>query len=123
MVTAMPLFSEDLRRGRCFLVGVFIFRLQRNLALTNLRGPYILFFIARILLLQGLFTMCLTTEALRIKFFIAGTLLLKGSLDQGFSVHPYYLFKPRDVGCCLSPDDVFGMQDGSSDYTLITEPA
>jgi hypothetical protein len=36
--------------------------------------------------LQGLFTIKLTTEGLRIKFFIAGILLLKGSLYRGFSV-------------------------------------
>jgi hypothetical protein len=39
---------------------------QRNLSLTNLKGPKILFFIAGALLLQGLFTIELTTEGLEI---------------------------------------------------------
>jgi hypothetical protein len=38
------------------------------------------------LFLLGLFTIKLTTEALEIKFFIAGILILEGSLYQGFSV-------------------------------------
>jgi hypothetical protein len=38
-------------------------------------GPKILFFIAGILLLLGLFTIELTAEGLEIKFFIAGILL------------------------------------------------
>ena len=51
-------------------------------------GPNILFFIAGDLLLQGLFVMKSATEGLRFKFFIAEILLLKGSLDRGFSVYP-----------------------------------
>jgi hypothetical protein len=48
---------------------------QRNLCLTNLKGPKILFFIAGVLLLQGYLTIKITTEGLKIKFFIAGILL------------------------------------------------
>jgi hypothetical protein len=73
-----------------FLQAGLIFdekNIQRNLGITNLKGPKMLFFIAGVLLLQGLFTMKLTTEGLRIKFFIAGILLLKGSLYRGFSVN------------------------------------
>jgi hypothetical protein len=55
-------------------------KIQENLGLTNLKGPEILFFIAEILLLLGLFTVELTIQGLEIKFFIAGILLLKGSL-------------------------------------------
>jgi hypothetical protein len=40
------------------------------LGLINLKEPNILFFIARVLLLQGLFTRNITTEGLEIKFFI-----------------------------------------------------
>jgi hypothetical protein len=36
--------------------------------------------------LVGLFTIKSTTEGLEIKFFIAGILLLEGSLYRGFSV-------------------------------------
>jgi hypothetical protein len=46
--------------------------IQGNLGLTNLKGPRIVFFIAGVLLLEGLFTINLTTEGLEIKFFIAG---------------------------------------------------
>jgi hypothetical protein len=53
---------------------------QGNLSLTNLRAPTILFFIAGILLMLGLFTIELTTEGLEIKFFKTGISLLKGSL-------------------------------------------
>jgi hypothetical protein len=45
------------------------------LGLINLKEPNILFFIARVLLLQGLFTRNITTEGLEIKFFIEGILL------------------------------------------------
>jgi len=45
-----------------------------------------LFFIARVLLMQGIFTMKLITEELRIKFFIAGISLLKGLLFRSFMV-------------------------------------
>jgi hypothetical protein len=62
------------------------FQLQRNLGLTNLKEPMLLFFIAKILLLQGLFTIKLITEGLKIKFFIAEILLLKRSLYRGLSV-------------------------------------
>jgi hypothetical protein len=48
---------------------------QRNLCPTNLKGPKILFFIAEVLLLQGYLTIKITTEGLKIKFFIAGILL------------------------------------------------
>jgi hypothetical protein len=60
----------------------YLYRDLSNLyrGLTNLKGPKILFFIAGILLLMGLFTIELITEGLEIKFFIAGSLLLKGSL-------------------------------------------
>jgi hypothetical protein len=51
-------------------------------------GPNILFFIAGVLLLQGFFTIKLTTEGPKDKFFIAGILLLKGSLQRGLSVLP-----------------------------------
>jgi hypothetical protein len=36
---------------------------------------------------NNLVTIELTTEGFKINFFIAGILLLKGSLDQGFSVY------------------------------------
>jgi hypothetical protein len=49
--------------------------IQGNLSITNLKGPKILFFMAGILLLLGLFTIELTTEGLEIKFFIAGIFL------------------------------------------------
>jgi hypothetical protein len=52
----------------------------------NLKGPKILFFLAGVLFQRGLFVMKLTTEGLRIKFFIAGISLLKGSLCRGFNV-------------------------------------
>jgi hypothetical protein len=45
------------------------------LGLINLKEPNILFFIARVLLLQGLFTRNITTEGLEIKFFIEGSWL------------------------------------------------
>jgi hypothetical protein len=54
--------------------------LQENLGSTNRKGPKILFFIAGILLLVGLFTIELTTKGLEFKFFKAGILSLKGSL-------------------------------------------
>jgi hypothetical protein len=46
----------------------------------------ILFFIAGILLFQGLFTIKSITEGLEIKFFIAEILLLKVLLYRGLSV-------------------------------------
>jgi hypothetical protein len=46
-----------------------------------MKGPEILFFIAGILLLLGLFTIELTTEGLEIKFFIAGILLSLDGLE------------------------------------------
>ena len=46
-----------------------------KLGITNLRGPLILFYIAGVLLLQFFFTVKLTTERLRVNFFIAGILL------------------------------------------------
>jgi len=58
--------------------------LQGNLGLTNLKGTKILFFIAEVLLLQVFFTIELTTEGLKIELFIAGIVLLKGSLYRGF---------------------------------------
>jgi hypothetical protein len=45
----------------------------------------ILFFI-EVFLLQGLFTINLTTKGLRTEFVIAGISLLKGSLLRGFNV-------------------------------------
>jgi hypothetical protein len=60
--------------------------IQENLDFTNLKGPKILFFVAGVLLLLGLFTIRLTTEGLEINFFIAGILLWNGPLYQGFSV-------------------------------------
>jgi predicted membrane protein len=56
-----------------------------------MKGPKILFFIAGVLLLLGLFTMKLTTEGLESKFLIAGILLLKGSLYRGFTVLEYHV--------------------------------
>jgi hypothetical protein len=53
------------------------------------RGRYIevsVYFKAGVLLLQGIFTIKLTTEGLEIKFFIARILLLKGLLYRGYSV-------------------------------------
>ena len=50
------------------------------------KGTKILFFIARVLLMQGIFIMKLITEELRIKFFIAGISLLKGLLFRSFMV-------------------------------------
>jgi hypothetical protein len=52
----------------------------------NLKRTKILFFIVGVLLLQGLFTIELTTKGPKIKFFITGILLRKGSLYRGFSV-------------------------------------
>jgi hypothetical protein len=49
-------------------------RLQGNLSTTNLKEPKIMFFIAEILLLLGLFTIELTTEGVEVKIFIAGIL-------------------------------------------------
>jgi hypothetical protein len=46
------------------------------------KGTKILFFIARILLMQEIFIMKLITEELRIKFFIAGISLLKGCYSE-----------------------------------------
>jgi hypothetical protein len=68
-------------------------KVQRNFGITNLKGPKILFLIVEVLLLQGLFIIKLTKEGLRIKFFIAGILLLKVSLYRGFSVfiNSFYL--------------------------------
>jgi hypothetical protein len=57
----------------------------RNLGLTNLKGLEILFFIAGVSI-AGFFTIKLTTAGLKIKLFIVGILLLKGSLYRGFSV-------------------------------------
>jgi hypothetical protein len=67
-----------------FLINL---KIQRNLGLTNLKGPKILLFIAGVLILQGLFTIKLTTEQLEIKFFIAGMLFLKGSFYRGLYVN------------------------------------
>jgi hypothetical protein len=47
---------------------------------------YLVFFIAGSLLLQGLFTIKLTTEGLEIEFFMAQILYLKGSLQQGVQI-------------------------------------
>jgi hypothetical protein len=74
--------AEEARKRRLF---IFV-QIQRNLGLTNLNGPKILFFLSGVLLLQGLFTIKLTTDGLIIHFFIAGILLFKGSLNRGFSV-------------------------------------
>jgi hypothetical protein len=53
-----------------------------------------LFFIAEVLLLQGLYAIKLTTEELEIKFFIAGILSLKGSIYRGFSVIVFFNIVP-----------------------------
>jgi hypothetical protein len=59
---------------------VIVLQVQRNLGITNLKEPKILFFIAGVLLLQGIFSMKSTTEGLEIKFSIEGILLLNGLL-------------------------------------------
>lgn len=46
-----------------------------KLGTTNLKGQIILFYIAGVLLLQGFSTVKLTTERLKVNFFIAGILL------------------------------------------------
>jgi len=52
----------------CWLIMIVAFMvlgIQRNLGITNLKGPAILFFIARVLLLQGIFTMKSTTNGIK----------------------------------------------------------
>lgn len=63
-----------------------LFQLQKNLGLTNLRGPKVLFFIPGVLLLKVSFTLELTTKSLEINFFLTGILLLNESLYWGFVV-------------------------------------
>jgi hypothetical protein len=50
-------------------------RVHPKLGITNLKGPMILFYIAGVLLLHVFFTVKLTTERLRVNFFIEGILL------------------------------------------------
>jgi hypothetical protein len=54
--------------------------MEGKLGLMNLEGQKILCFIVGVLLLLVFFTMDLTTKGLEIEFFIAGILLLMGSL-------------------------------------------
>jgi hypothetical protein len=44
----------------------------------NLKGPYIWFFIAAVLLFQGVFAIRLITEGLKIKFFYCRNFVIEG---------------------------------------------
>jgi hypothetical protein len=58
----------------------WLYTIQGNLGLMNLKEQKIFYFIEGVLLLLVLFTMELTTKGLEIKLFVAAILLLMGSL-------------------------------------------
>jgi hypothetical protein len=82
-----PLTGLQARPGygckRKTIQGCF-FLVQRNLGLTNLKGPKILFFIAGVLLLQGIFIIKSSTKvALKVERYALGSEILEYSPQFG----------------------------------------